>query len=170
MNPKIIVTTSLLCGLLIASSASATPPLVTIDNPTSGKSTSGIITFYGWALGLDSPVQKVSAFVDDNQARTEIVANGPRGDVGLAFPNVPNSSHSGFAFALNTRFLPNGKHSISLEAVNANNETKITSVDFLISNGPGQENPTSVSVDLTGSQLRVVGQTEILVEGIKING
>ena len=160
---------SLLFFALVAP-VSADPPTVFIDNPSQGKVLSGIVSWYGWAVGETHPITEIQFFIDEGSNSIAVGYGGDREDVANAFPNIPDANKSGFATAINTRLLTNGPHSLEVIATNTNNETASQTVDFAVSNPPGEENPTSIVVDVTGAQLDVVSPTEIRLTDVSING
>ena len=165
---KSLSTSGLLGSLLWSTMALAAPPEVFIDNPLAGEVLTGATASFGWAVGLTAPIDRVEITVDGGNA---LIAGygGERGDVGAAFPNIPDASLSGFALALNTRLIPNGTHTLQVTAFDMNGESSNQTVDFSVSNAPGQENPRDLEVDVTEAHVTIVGEGELLVEDIHIN-
>lgn len=170
MVRSILLSMSVLVGVTHPLLTFAAPPQVVIDRPESGKVLSGIVTIYGWALGETHPIAEVKAYVDGDTSGGTLGFGGARGDVGAAYPSVPNSARSGFALAFNTREVSNGPHTLHVRAENTNGESTTKSVPFIVSNAPGDDNPTTVQLNLTGATVKVVNPTSLLVEGVTING
>jgi hypothetical protein len=167
MLRKILLSAGLCWNLMWIAPVSAAPPEVILDKPADGDVLSGIVTVYGWALGS---IREVRMFFDDNPEGETVGYGGERADVGAAFPGAPEAAHSGFAVALNTRRLSNGQHTIEIQATNTQGESTSRHATFLVSNAPGQEHPATVGLDLRGSQLRVIDERTILVEGADMSG
>ena len=148
----------------------AAPPTIFIDNPRQGKVLSGIVSWFGWAVGETQPIRDVQFFFDGGNKGLTVGYGGEREDVAATYPNVTDANRSGFAVALNTRLLTNGPHTLDVVATNTNGETATTSVDFLVSNAPGMENPTSVVVNVMSAQFDAMSPTEIMLTGVNING
>ncbi len=50
-----------------------------------------------------------------------------------------------------------------------NGESTSQTVDFFVSNAPGQENPRDLDLDVTDAHVTIVGEGELLIEDITIN-
>lgn len=159
-----------LLNLSLVFPVSATPPAVFIDNPSPGKVLSGIVSCYGWAVGETHPVQSVKFFIDGGSKGLAVGYGGDREDVADVYPAALAANRSGFAVAINTRLLTNGPHTLEVVVKNTNGEAASQVVDFSVSNAPGDENPTSVVVDVMGAQFDAVSPTELMVTGVGING
>lgn len=166
---KTPVTIGLVGSLLWLSSAVAAPPRLDIDNPADGQHVSGLFNVLGWAVGITAPIDYVEVSFD-GQSPTPAGYGGTREDVGRSFPDIPDANLSGYALGFNSRLLTNGVHRLTVRAVDMNGEAASRSVRFLVSNAPGEENPRNIAIDLSRVTLEVVGETEILVEGIEIGG
>ncbi len=148
----------------------ATPPAIFIDNPSHGKVLSGIVSCFGWAVGETHSIRDVQFFIDGGNKGLAIGYGGDREDVATAYPHVLDAKRSGFAVALNTRLLTNGPHTLDVVATNTNGETATISVDFLVSNAPGTENPSSVVLNVMSAQFDAMSPTEIMLTGVNLNG
>ncbi len=158
----------LLSSIVWSTAALADPPEVFIDNPLAGEVLTGASASFGWAVGPTAPIDRVEIAVDGGNA---FIAGygGERGDVGAAFPTIPDAALSGFALALNTRLIANGAHTLQITAFDMNGESTSRTVDFFVSNAPGQENPRDLDVDVTDAHITIVGEGELLIEDITIN-
>ncbi len=163
----------ILWSLALFSPTFAAPPQLTIDNPTDHQIDhqvlSGVITVHGWALGSTAPIARVEASFDGG-APIELGYGGSRNDVAAAFPGTPEAASSGFAAALNTRLFTNGWHEFSITAIDQKGETASQTLMVLVSNAPGDENPSSVALDLSNATVRVVQDRAVLIENADING
>jgi hypothetical protein len=162
-------TAGVLGGFLWATTALAAPPQLFIDNPLPGQVLSGATEAFGWAIGQTAIIDRVEIAVDGGPPLV-VGYGGERADVEAAFPNVTGSAFSGYSLALNTRLIGNGPHTMQVTAFDMNRESASQTVYFLVSNAPGDENPRSVVIDLTGAMVEVVGDTELLVRGLDVNG
>ena len=107
----------------------------------------------------------------DGGTPTELGYGDARLDVAAAFPGTPGAATSGFAAALNTRLLTNGWHEFIVTATDENGETVSQTFMVLISNAPGDERPSSVTLDLSKATARVVqDKNAVLIENADING
>ena len=94
-------------------------PLGSLDNPTTGQTISGTAPVYGWLLEPNGKFV-VNVLVDGKPfgaARYGV----PRPDVRKAYPHAPLGT--GFEYSLDTSDLRNGKHTITLNAVNEAGKT-----------------------------------------------
>lgn len=157
-----------LSGVFASSFSHAAAPLVSIDFPAENQVVSGIVSINGWAAG-NPLVDEVVLYVDGNYYG-DVGYGGSRDDVKNALPTTPNAALSGFAVALNTRLMMNGTHTLEIRAFNENGEVSTQSVTVSVSNAPGQESPTSVSLDLTGARARVLTANKLVVEGARVGG
>lgn len=157
-----------LSGLFATSLSHAAAPMVSIDFPAANQVMSGIVSVNGWAAG-NPQVDEVVLYVD-GKYYGNVGYGGSRDDVKNAMPGTPNAALSGFSVAVNTRLMTNGSHTLEVKAFNVNNEVSTQSVTVSVSNAPGQENPTSVNMDLTGAKARVLSANKLVVEGAKVNG
>ena len=163
------MTLGIACSLFWLSSALAAPPQLAIGNPTDGQHVSGLFNILGWAVGVTAPIDYVEVSFD-GQSSTPAGYGGERTDVGLAFPDIPDADFSGYALGWNSRRLTNGIHQMTVRAVDMNGEAASRSVRFLVTNAPGDENPRNIEIDMSKATLKIVGKTEVLVEGIEIGG
>lgn len=109
-----------------------------IDFPTKQDYVAGDVTFRGWALEDQSVISVVEIFVDGNYMGA--AAYGfPRPDVGEQYPQLPNSSHGGWMFTMDTRKLGNSIHRLTVRTRDSGGRvTEIGSTDFYVFNGNPQ--------------------------------
>lgn len=157
-----------LFGIFASSLSHAAVPVVSIDFPAANQVVSGIVSVNGWAAGTPA-VDTVVLYVD-GKYYGDLGYGGSRDDVKNAMPGTPNAALSGFAAAVNTRLMSNGTHTLEVKAFNANNEVSSQTVPMVVSNAPGQQNPTSVTLDMTGAKVRVLSTKKLVVEGAKVSG
>ncbi|MCY4390096.1 MAG: hypothetical protein OXC18_23605 [Desulfurellaceae bacterium] len=152
----------------------AAPPQLFVDNPRDHQINyqvlSGVIAVYGWALGTTASIARVEVSVD-GETPMELGYGGERLDVAAAFPGAPEAATSGFSAALNTRMFTNGWHEFSVTAIDESGETASQMFMVLISNAPGEERPSSVTLDLSNATARIVqDKNAVLIENADING
>lgn len=157
-----------LSGIFASTFAHSAAPVVSIDFPAANQVVSGIMSVNGWAAGTPA-VDTVVLYVD-GKYYGDLGYGGSRDDVKNAMPGTPDAAFSGFAAAVNTRLMSNGTHTLMIKAFNANHETSTQSVSVSVSNAPGQQSPTSVTLDMTGAKARVLSANKLVVEGAKIGG
>lgn len=155
-------------GIFSSSFSHAAAPSVSIDFPAANQVVSGIVAVNGWAAGTPA-IDEIALYVDGIYYG-DVGYGGSRNDVRDAMPDTPNAALSGFAVAVNTRLMTNGTHTLEIRAFNANDEVSTQSVTVSVSNAPGQDNPTSVILDMTGAKARTLGATKLVVEGARLNG
>ncbi len=111
---KAIVFGTLCISLLFTALPALATIRVTLENPTNGRSTSGITIISGWAF-IDTPDTPVSVWLRRNGETTDtrIPCCGPRQDVKNAYPAAP--LNSGFGLLTNYGTLPSGVHTIGVE-------------------------------------------------------
>ena len=102
---------------IACANATATKPFGTIDTPGQGETVSGNVTNFGWALtpqpasiALDGSTISVDV---DGVALGHPTYNQYRSDIATLFPGYANSNGAVGFFAIDTRALANGMHSIA---------------------------------------------------------
>jgi hypothetical protein len=109
-----------------------------IDFPTKFDYVGGTVTFRGWALEDQSSVAAVEVFVDGDFAG-QAQYGFPRADVGDQYPQIFNSSQSGWMFTMDTRRLGNSVHRLTVRVRDSSNRTsEIGSTDFYVFNNSPQ--------------------------------
>ena len=122
-------------GTLTASSASGSDaPVdssvhrVALEEPVAGEIHTGVGNLRGWAVATDG-ISKVEIFID-GAYEFDAPYGGRRNDVGGAFPDVGDSSDSGFSLAWNYSDLSAGPHTITAVAHTATGATQESSASF----------------------------------------
>ena len=122
-------------GTLTASSASSSDaPVdssvhrVALEEPVAGEIHTGVGNLRGWAVATDG-ISKVEIFID-GAYQFDAPYGGRRNDVGGAFPDVEDSSDSGFSLAWNYSDLSAGPHTITAVAHTATGATQESSASF----------------------------------------
>lgn len=109
-----------------------------IDYPTKQDYVGGMVTFRGWAVEDQAAVAVVEIFVDGT-FMGQAAYGFPRPDVGDQYPQLANSSFSGWMFTMDTRKLGNSVHRLTVRTRDSGgNVTEIGSTDFYVFNGNPQ--------------------------------
>lgn len=87
---------------------------VTLEEPVSGEIYGGVGNLRGWAVASQG-IEKIEIYIDGGYA-FDAPYGGARGDVGAAFPEVPNATESGFSLAFAYSNLAAGSHTIEAVA------------------------------------------------------
>ena len=87
---------------------------VTLEEPVSGEIHGGVGNLRGWAVASQG-IEKIEIYIDGGYA-FDAPYGGARGDVGAAFPEVPNATESGFSLAFAYSNLAAGTHTIEAVA------------------------------------------------------
>ena len=87
---------------------------VTLEEPVSGEIHGGVGNLRGWAVASEG-IEKIEIYIDGGYA-FDAPYGGARGDVGAAFPEIPNATESGFSLAFAYSNLAAGTHTIEAVA------------------------------------------------------
>jgi hypothetical protein len=158
------------------------PPVVYIDNPTSGAVLTGTATVSGWAIdngvGVGTPIAGVQIKVDGSVVGSATYGT-PRSDVCAAFPGRPNCPNVGFTYALDTSMLSVGSHTLSAVATDTDGVPDSGSWTVAIMVGPQPlvniDTPSAGSVvsgtaTVSGWAIDFAGGTAIASVSVKVDG
>ena len=106
------------------------PLRLSIETPADRKRYSGIGNFQGWAVAQEG-IERVELYVNDVFFQSAPYG-GSRGDVGNVFPDIPNSSESGFTLAYNYGLLPEGENKLKAIAVTKDGRTLESTTTFYV--------------------------------------
>ena len=101
---------------------------VSLEEPVNGETHMGVGNLRGWAVATGG-ITKVEIRIDGSYA-FDIPYGGARTDVGGAFPDVENSTSSGFSAAYNYSDMSAGEHTITAVAHKTDGSTKTHSATF----------------------------------------
>ena len=101
---------------------------VALEEPVAGQAHTGVGNLRGWAVATDG-IAKVTILID-GVVFSDAPYGGARGDVGGAFPDIPNATESGFSLAFNYSDLQAGPHTITAVAYTLDGTTKESSAEF----------------------------------------
>ena len=126
---------------------------VTLEEPVPGNTYTGIRNLRGWAVA-SSGIDKIEVFID-GVYQFDTPYGGIRTDVGNIFPEVNNSSNSGFSLAYGYTNLSSGTHTITARAVSKDGSVKESSSTFTVTKFHKPFIGPSDTINLTGSSCAV---------------
>ena len=138
-----------------------------LEEPINGEIHGGVGNLRGWALASEG-IEKVEIFIDGAYA-FDAPYGGARGDVGGAFPEVPNADQSGFSSAYAYSLLSSGTHTISALAYTTAGTTKESAATFEVVKFKQVFISDPNAVDLTGTSCSV-RTDEISVGKAQVDG
>jgi hypothetical protein len=160
------------------------PPLVYIDNPTSGATVTGIVTVSGWAIDNPlpsggTPIASVQVKVDGNVVGTANYGT-PRPDVCAAYPSRPSCPNVGWTFSLDVTGLASGPHMLTAVATDTDSNPDSGSWSEMITVGsqqplvfidtPASGSVVSGTVTLSGWAIDFAGGNAISSVAVKVDG
>ena len=140
---------------------------LSLEEPVAGSVYSGVGNLRGWSvagIGID----RIEVWMD-GVYEFDAPYGGFRNDVGNVFPDIENSSASGFSLAWNYNDMSPGEHTITARAYNQNDEFVESSSTFTVTRfhkpffGPDDE------VELSGAQCSV-SDSQISLGDVVIDG
>lgn len=137
---------------------------LSIETPAEGQVYSGIGTFQGWAVAQEG-IDRVDLYVNDVFFQSAPYGEA-RGDVGNVFPDVPNSSNSGYALAFNYSNLSSGRHTLRAVAVTENGRTLERTSEFTVKKFHKPFIGPQDSVNLSGAFCSVQGDNISVVDAL----
>lgn len=140
---------------------------LSLEEPIDGRIHMGVGNLRGWAVSSED-ITRVEILVD-GISQFDAPYGGNRTDVGDAFPDIPNSSKSGFSLAFNYSGLTFGQHTVTAVAHTAGGQTLESSATFEVVRFDEEFIPGDDAVDLTDSGLTAAGNeitiTDVIVDG-----
>ncbi|NJN47484.1 MAG: hypothetical protein HC808_14535 [Candidatus Competibacteraceae bacterium] len=138
-----------------------------VEEPLNGSVYSGVSNVRGFATG---PIEIKRVELDvDGQFVTDGAFGRSARDVGAAFPDFPGADQSGFSLAFNYSNLTVGGHTMTLRAVDVNDDTKEMTVMFTVTRFENSFIPDPASVRLEGAALSSDGAS-IFIDGVLAEG
>jgi hypothetical protein len=113
---------ALTVGAATATFVTASDVMIMLEEPVAGETHGGVGNLRGWAVG-DSGIDKIEMWIDGVYA-FDVPYGGARGDVGGVFPDVTDSTESGFSMAYSFSSLSSGVHSAKAIAYDNLGNTK----------------------------------------------
>ena len=141
---------------------------VSLEEPIDGQIHMGVGNLRGWAVSNEG-IARIEILVD-GIPQFDAPYGGNRADVGNAFPDVPNSSQSGFSLAFNYSGLAFGQHTVTAVAHTLGGQERRSSATFQVVRFDEEFIPGNDAVDLTDSELTATGNevtiTDVIVDGV----
>ena len=140
---------------------------ITLEEPVDSGIASGISNIRGWAIS-DTGVEKIELFVNGRYV-SDIPYGGQRLDVESAYPNVPDSIHSGFGQTFNYGELGSGSHEITVRAYLGDGLLIEDTARFKASVLPTPFIPESEKPDLSGASVTLDRTTgKVLISEVEL--
>ena len=141
---------------------------VSLEEPIDGQIHMGVGNLRGWAVSNED-ITRIEILVD-GIPQFDAPYGGNRTDVGNVFPDVPNSSQSGFSLAFNYSGLASGQHTVTAIAHTTGGQVSKSSATFQVVRFDKEFIPGNDAVDLTDSELTATGNevmiTDVIVDGV----
>lgn len=133
---------------------------IALEEPINNETHMGVGNLRGWAVASNG-ISRVEILIDGAYA-FDAPYGGSRGDVGGAFPDIENSSQSGYSLAFNYSGLSAGPHTITAIAHDGMGGTEQASASFEVTrfdsefiSGQSAVNLNSSSCSVSGDQISV---------------
>ncbi|MCE2484669.1 MAG: hypothetical protein J4F42_04105 [Desulfurellaceae bacterium] len=132
-------------GLLFSALPAFATIQVSLENPASGTSASGVTVVSGWAFSDSGAAVTVSLRVNGKTTETTVLCCGPRQDVKDRHAAAP--LNSGFGLLWNYGALPSGVHTIGVEVSAEGEESVIADSSITVVRPADAEFLESLSID-----------------------
>jgi hypothetical protein len=124
-----------------------------LEEPAGGSVYSGVGNLRGWSVATVG-IDRIEIWFDGVYA-FDAPYGGARGDVGNIFPNIANSSRSGFSLAWNYSNMAPGEHVITARAYNQNGQFTESSSTFTVTRFHKPFLGANAQIDLSEAQCSV---------------
>ena len=124
-----------------------------LEEPVAGSVYSGVGNLRGWSVATVG-IHRIEIWFDGVYA-FDAPYGGARGDVGNIFPDIDNSSRSGFSLAWNYSNMAPGEHVITARAYNQNGQFTESSSTFTVTRFHKPFLGANAQIDLSGAQCSV---------------
>lgn len=151
----------------LPSTYATTAVMMALEEPITGSVYSGVSNVRGWAVAPKG-IQKVELYID-SKLQGNIPSGGKRSDVGLQYPNYPDSINSGFAMAFNYSELAAGAHNLAVRAFANNGEILETTAYFTVVRFTKSYIADSAAVSLAKADVARDGNT-IKIQNLVADG
>ena len=138
-----------------AQTASEDTLRVSLEEPVDGEVHSGVGNLRGWAVA-SSGIEKVEIFID-GVYEFDAPYGASRGDVGNAFPDVENSTNSGYSLSYAYSLLSAGEHTITAIAHSELGATTEVTNTFTVVKFPSSDyitDPDAVNLNSASCSVR----------------
>ena len=126
---------------------------LSLEEPVAGSVYSGVGNLRGWSVATVG-IDRIEIWFDGVYA-FDAPYGGARGDVGNIFPDIDNSSQSGFSLAWNYSNMAPGEHVITARAYNQNGQFTESSSTFTVTRFHKPFLGAGDQVDLSEAQCSV---------------
>ena len=140
---------------------------IALEEPVEGDTYSGVGNLRGWAVATVG-VDRVEIWIDGAYA-FDAPYGGARGDVGNIYPDIDNSSQSGYSLAWNYGNMSLGEHVMTARAYNANGQYTESSKTFFVTRFHKAFLGKDDEVNLSGAQCSVT-DTQISITDAVMDG
>ena len=140
---------------------------VTLEEPVNAEIHGGVGNLRGWAVASQG-VEKIEIYIDGEYA-FDAPYGGARGDVGSAFPDVANSTESGFSLAFAYSNLSSGAHTIEAVARTADGQEARSAATFEVVKFAQDFISDPQAVNLDAAECVTAGD-EISISGAVVSG
>ena len=138
-----------------------------LEEPVAGSVYSGVGNLRGWSVA-SSGVDRIEVWMDGAYA-FDAPYGGFRNDVGNVFPDIENSSASGFSLAWNYNDMSPGEHTITARAYSQSGEFLDSSSTFTVTRFHKPFFGADDEVELSGAQC-AVSDSQISLEDVVMDG
>lgn len=164
VNHRVSVQASNLTQYLNATTGTV---LVRLEEPVADEIHGGVGNLRGWAIASDG-IEKVEIWIDGAYS-FDVPYGGARGDVGNRYPEIADSSESGFSLAWNYNVMGIGVHTISAVAYDASGVTDESIAEFEVVKFSEDFISGANAVDLSGGSCAASGDQISIVDAL-VNG
>jgi len=126
---------------------------LSLEEPVAGSVYSGVGNLRGWSVATVG-IDRIEVWMDGVYA-FDAPYGGLRNDVASVFPDIDNSSASGFSLAWNYNDMSQGEHVITARAYNQNGQFTESSSTFTVTRFHKAFLGAGDQVDLSGAQCSV---------------
>ena len=165
-----MVRTRILAALLLCAGASSAQAEITfvIEEPQGGQNRSGIGLISGWAIS-DAGIESVEGFIDGESIGLIPYGSG-RGDVQAAFPDIPDSLHSGWGMKWGYSLGGDGEHTLRIVVTEVGGATASREVTYNTVRFESRFIRDPETVVTAGKEIYSPEDGVIVIEGAEIDG
>ena len=140
-----------------------------VEEPRSGAVMTGISNIRGWAVS-SSGIDRIELYID-GEYKTDIPFGGSRKDVGVIYPEFPDSENSGYSMANNYNLKSAGPHVITIKAFDNDGAMEEVDVPYTVTRfeEPFIKNPADINI-LEISDVLINGGRSLTMKGVDVQG
>jgi uncharacterized protein YkwD len=166
IRPKLILPAVLLLAVVAAPVRAEIQ--FAIGEPIADSTRSGIGQISGWAVG-DNEIIAVEALIDGVSVGL-VPYGGTRQDVAAAFPNIPDSEHSGWSMKWNYSLLAEGEHLLTVVVTDIEGDQQSSDITFNTTGFKSEFIVDPESVRTTGATITTPEHGRIVITGAEVEG